>query len=98
MHRDRANVVIQGEPQLLFGLDETVTSMQFTFQGSTELLISVGAEENCGEILNAWYYVYGNGPAEDPTEIKLCPSTCSRILSKLGGTIDFVFGCATIVQ
>lgn len=47
---------------------------------------------SCGDS-SAWYY----DDASAPTEVLLCPSLCDLVGSGAGGSVEVLFGCATIL-
>jgi hypothetical protein len=46
----------------------------------------------CGDN-RAWYF----DNATDPGEVLLCPAACDAVGAETGGTLDVLFGCASIV-
>jgi hypothetical protein len=72
--------------------DPEKVNVEFTSAGgSTGTIYHVDSAADCGP-QGGWYY---DDPAA-PTKVLVCPSTCSAIQADPGGTIDVLFGCATI--
>ncbi|UJR83517.1 hypothetical protein [Sandaracinus amylolyticus] len=42
---------------------------------------------------DGWYY----DDPENPTQIRLCPSTCSRVEADTSGRVDIALGCETLI-
>ncbi len=53
----------------------------------------VMTQANCPASGDGWYY---NDPA-NPTQIILCPSSCSRIEGDTTGEVDVTLGCSTVI-
>jgi hypothetical protein len=54
----------------------------------------VSGQGDCGAA-GGWYYDK-QPPAEMPTQIVLCPSTCNAVSSDTsGGEVQVLFGCGT---
>lgn len=65
----------------------------FTPGGSTEYqTIPQTTQDKCDG--GGWYY---DDPSK-PTKILLCPSTCAQLKIDLGGRIDIMLGCKTVVK
>ncbi len=62
--------------------------------GAEQTIPKAGDPGNCPPGGLAWYY---DDPAA-PTQIVLCPDTCGTLSSDMGGKVDIVVGCATVVQ
>ncbi len=73
-------------------LDPARVNVVFTPDGGSSTTIPrVGSATACGTG-QGWYY---DDPAA-PTQIKVCPSTCTDF--EVTGNVDIQFGCATIVN
>jgi len=53
--------------------------------------LRVPAEADCAALGDGWYY---DDPAA-PTEIRVCPATCTTIQATSGARVDILLGCAT---
>lgn len=62
--------------------------------GMTQTIPRVDSAAACPANGLAWYY---DDPV-NPTQIMLCPSTCSTISADTGGNVKIVVGCDTVVQ
>jgi len=62
--------------------------------GTPETLPKVNSLADCPPGGNAWYY---DNPSA-PTQIVLCPDTCTNISMDTMGQIKIVLGCDTVVQ
>jgi hypothetical protein len=60
-------------------------------QAPAETIYHVSAEADCGP-QGGWFY----DDNASPTEVKVCPTTCSVIQADKEGKIDILFGCATL--
>jgi len=79
-------------PQGGAAFDPSKVNVQFTPNGSTA--ISLGRVANagaCTPTAGGWHY--DNEAA--PTQIILCPSSCTAINAGTGATVEIVLGCAT---
>jgi hypothetical protein len=61
--------------------------------GAAETFPNVMNQASCPASGNAWYY---NNPA-NPTQIILCPSTCTAVEGDMTGEVDVTLGCSTII-
>ncbi len=52
-----------------------------------------GGAADCGAQNGGWYY----DDPQSPTQIILCPSTCTAVQGDPGGKLDVVFGCDTVI-
>jgi hypothetical protein len=69
--------------------------VNFIYQSSTgsdETIVRVDGSGSCAG--DGWYY---DDPA-NPTQILLCPQTCSTLEADAEGDVEIQFGCATIVD
>ncbi len=74
-------------------LDPDRVNVVFTPTGGTDVTIPrVDSEADCGGG-QGWYY---DNPG-DPTQIIVCPATCTVFEGDVTGVVDLAFGCATIV-
>jgi hypothetical protein len=73
-------------------VDFTKVNVQFTNNGTSTVFPQVSDKSKCPSSGNAWYY----DNATAPTEIILCTSTCGSI--SVGGEIDIVTGCQTVIK
>jgi hypothetical protein len=62
--------------------------------GSPETLPKVGSAAECPPGQNAWYYDNN----ANPTQIILCPDTCTNLSAGENGQVNIVLGCDTVVQ
>lgn len=60
--------------------------------GSKKVIPYVTSASQCPPSGDAWYY----DDAMNPTQILLCPSTCTAVSGDMSGKVDIVLGCATI--
>jgi len=82
------------EPPVGETLDpERVNFVYTTSSGATETVPNVGTEANC-TAAGGWYY---DNPVT-PTQILVCPTTCTILEANQEGDVDIEFGCATIVD
>lgn len=75
-------------------LDPSLVNVKYTpTEGADPIdIYFVESEADCGPE-GGWYY---DDPA-DPTKILMCPATCDLLQSGVGGRVDVVFGCETVV-
>ena len=59
--------------------------------GTPELIYKVNGAADCDPVLGGWYY---NNPG-NPTEIELCPASCSKI-EGAKGQVRIELGCASV--
>ena len=62
--------------------------------GTPETLPKVDSAAQCPPGANAWYYDNN----ANPTQIILCPDTCSNLSAGENGEVNVVLGCDTVVQ
>lgn len=62
--------------------------------GTAQTVPRVDSAASCPANGLGWYYDDPN----NPTSIVLCPSACSTISADLGGSVNIVVGCDTVVQ
>jgi hypothetical protein len=62
--------------------------------GAPELIPNVSGAAQCPATGDAWYY---DNPSA-PTEIVLCPGTCTTVEADQGGEIQVLVGCATVAK
>jgi hypothetical protein len=62
--------------------------------GATELVPRVDGAAQCPATGSAWYY---DDPTA-PTQIILCPSTCTTVLGDSSGNLEVLIGCATVAR
>lgn len=74
--------------------DFASVNVNYTPGGSStpSLVPYVPSQAQCPATGNAWYY---DDPM-NPTQILLCPSTCTTVSGDNMGKVDIVLGCATI--
>jgi hypothetical protein len=63
--------------------------------GSLEALANVGDVSACGGD-QGWYYVRNDNGT--PTQIQVCPSTCTRLTTTSGISAELEVGCATRIR
>ncbi|MEY2933381.1 MAG: hypothetical protein RL033_4130, partial [Pseudomonadota bacterium] len=63
--------------------------------GSREALSNVGDVSACGGD-QGWYYVRNDNGT--PTQIQVCPSTCTRLTTTSGISAELEVGCATRIR
>ena len=77
-------------------LDKGKVNVKYIPQGGDPSTVQpygkVAGADACGD-LSAWYF--DNDLA--PTEVLLCPAACTAVGSGAGGSVDVLFGCATVV-
>jgi hypothetical protein len=75
-------------------LDREKVNVAYTAAGgsSEEQLGNVNDASGCGTKIG-WYY--DKAKPETPTKVLLCPQACTQVAS--GGTMNIVYGCATVV-
>jgi hypothetical protein len=61
--------------------------------GGPETFPYVMNQASCPASGNGWYY---DDPA-NPTQILLCPSTCSEVQADQAGEVDITLGCSTVI-
>ena len=61
--------------------------------GAAQTFPNVMNLASCPATGNAWYY---NDPA-NPTQIILCPSTCTAVEGDATGEVDVTLGCSTVI-
>jgi hypothetical protein len=74
--------------------DGNVT-VQFTLDGSTEVLPYVESPDGCGLTQGGWYYDVDPAGGDTPTKILVCPSTCDAFQDTAGGEVEIQLGCET---
>ena len=75
-------------------LDPTRVNFVYTPTGGTPITIpNVGTMAGCGSN-NGWYY---DNPAM-PTQIIVCPATCTTLEGDPTGMVTVEFGCGTIIE
>jgi hypothetical protein len=76
--------------------DREKVNVKFTPTGvssdTVEPFANVASADACGDS-QAWYY----DDPDSPGEVLLCPQLCDLVGSGEGGTVDVLFGCATVV-
>ena len=74
-------------------LDYNKVNVQFTpgAGGAAEGFVQAQSKSACATNTAAWYY---DDPG-NPTQIVLCPDTCTRVEADSGGQIDVLLGCRT---
>jgi hypothetical protein len=77
-------------------LDRNKVNVKYTPQGADPASVQpygkVAGVDACGD-LAAWYF--DNEMA--PTQVMLCPGACNAVGAGTGGSVDVLFGCATVV-
>lgn len=76
-------------------IDPAKVNVSYTPGGGSAQTIGYvpGGAADCTQQVGGWYY---DDPAS-PTQIILCPSTCTSVQGDPGAKMDVVFGCDTIV-
>lgn len=72
--------------------DPTKVNVEYADDGEVVALGYVESQQDCAEVGAGWYY---DDPAA-PTTIRVCPFTCGVFNTIQSGSIEIVFGCATI--
>lgn len=72
--------------------DPTKVNVEYDDNGEVVVLGYVESQQDCAEVGAGWYY---DDPAA-PTTIEVCPFTCGVFNTIESGSIEIVFGCATI--
>jgi hypothetical protein len=57
------------------------------------ILAAPGGVAGCGQ-KGGWYY---DDPA-NPTKIIMCPTTCAALQGDVGGKVEVIFGCETVIK
>jgi hypothetical protein len=74
-------------------LEPSEVNLVFTSSGGAEETVpNVIDATGCGPT-GGWYY---DNPTT-PSQIILCPSTCTMFQSDPGGRVDVAFGCETVI-
>lgn len=73
-------------------LDPTKVNVELTTNSNTNALGYVDTAAACGSSTDAWHY----DDAATPTEIVLCPATCTEAQSADDAAVAIQFGCATV--
>jgi hypothetical protein len=78
-------------------LDFAKVNVQLVSGGDATIIPNVGTQAGCGDG-EGWYY---DDPS-DPTQVILCPTSCASAQDLAGpnqpGSVEVLFGCATIVR
>jgi hypothetical protein len=61
--------------------------------GASQTFPNVPSQAQCPATGDGWYY---NNPA-NPTQIILCPSTCTHVEGDMTGEVDVTLGCSTVI-
>jgi hypothetical protein len=72
--------------------DPGLVNVEFDLDGAVETLGWVPSEFQCGAG-DGWYYYPDN---VNPTEIRLCPATCTRVQMSTDASMQILFGCDTV--
>jgi hypothetical protein len=80
---------VSGDPNF----DEVNVVYQPGGGGPAETFPNVMNQASCPASGNGWYY---NNPAA-PTQIILCPSTCTAVEGDMTGEVDVTLGCTTVI-
>jgi hypothetical protein len=76
-------------------IDPEKVNVAYTPGGGPQQTIgNVPSLADCTPQLGGWYY----DDPQSPTQVILCPSTCSAVQGDPNGKLDVLFGCATIHQ
>lgn len=62
--------------------------------GNAQVFPYYGSKAQCPASGDGWFY----DNAAAPTQIILCPSTCTKVSADTAGKIDILLGCATQIQ
>ncbi len=74
--------------------DKTLVNFQLTAaDGTVAKYGRVDSLADCSRAGDGWYYDDNNAP----TEITVCPNTCTTIKASSGATANILLGCATII-
>ncbi len=68
-------------------------NVQATIDGNVSALGYVADVSQCANVSEGWYY---DNPAQ-PTQVLVCPNTCSSLQAANTAKIDISFGCETIL-
>lgn len=73
--------------------DKTKVNVQYTdtAAGVTSQVGAVTTQADCANVAQGWYY---DDPA-NPTQVLVCPQTCTTVQAILGVEVQVVFGCST---
>lgn len=75
-------------------IDFERVNVRLSYQGRSEDFGSVGSPAGCERNPGrGWHY---DDPVA-PTKIVLCDQACDRVQARVGGRLDVIFGCSTIV-
>ncbi|HVJ16596.1 MAG TPA: hypothetical protein VM686_14240 [Polyangiaceae bacterium] len=77
-------------------LDYNYVNVQFSADGSTELLGYVASADDCGVTQGGWYYDVDPADGDAPTKILVCPSTCEAFQGAVDGQVEIALGCETV--
>ena len=59
--------------------------------------VYVGSADKCDPMRGGWYYDVD--PAQGkPSTVHVCPATCARFKSEMGGAVELRFGCRTRID
>jgi hypothetical protein len=72
-------------------LDPNLVNVNFTVGANTVGIYRVGSNAECDATAGGWYY---ENPAA-PSQIHLCPASCSTVGMAANATIQIEFGCAS---
>ena len=51
----------------------------------------------CDATNGGWYYDVDHASGATPTKIIMCPATCTKFNTEIGGKVDIWIGCKTVV-
>ncbi len=74
-------------------LDPAKVNLQMTTAaGATTQFGHLTSAADCARAVDGWYY---DDPVH-PTQVLVCPNTCTTLKASVGGRVDLLFGCATV--
>ncbi|MBK8482736.1 MAG: VWA domain-containing protein [Proteobacteria bacterium] len=84
------DIPAENRPRIDFGR----VNVRLSYQGRSEDFGSVGSPAGCERNPGrGWHY----DDPDSPTKIVLCEQACDRVQARVGGRLDVIFGCSTIV-
>ncbi len=78
-------------------LDYSLVNVNFKTGKTSSALYYVGSVDQCDPLSGGWYY--DTDPTlTDPSQIEVCPTTCTTFRSASNASVDIAVGCQTIVK
>jgi hypothetical protein len=79
--------------------DFTKLNVQYTTGGGAVSTIGyVESAARCSGQAGGWYYDHDPAEGGVPSEILVCPSTCSTFKKDAHGKVDILLGCQTVLM